>query len=50
MYMIFVLSDWKIPQLLPYTGELHKTKQAALKEYLEAKQDPDVKDVYVTIV
>lgn len=38
------------PGLVPYTGVVHDTKQAALEEYLEAAAEYGHGRVYLTIV
>ena len=38
------------PGLVPYTGVVHETKQAALEEYLEAAEEFGSGKVYLSIV
>ena len=37
-------------ELFAYTGEEHESKQDALREYLEASEDPAVIAAYVVLV
>lgn len=50
-YMIMIFDEHTPdPCLVPYTGVVHETKQAALEEYLEAAEEVGHGRAYLTIV